>query len=100
MAVIAYIVNALIDLYIIILIVTIIASWLVAFGIVNRNNQIVDAILRTCYGLTEPVLRPVRNMLPSMGGIDISPIFVFIGLRAIQLGLNNYVFGPAVRNGF
>lgn len=99
MAAIAYIVNALIDLYIIVLIVTIIASWLVAFGVVNRNNQVVDAILRTCYALTEPLLRPVRNLLPSLGGIDISPIFVFIGLRALQVALNTYIFGPAMARG-
>jgi YggT family protein len=98
-AAIAYIVNALIDLYIIVLIVTIIASWLVAFGVVNRQNQVVDAILRTCYALTEPLLRPVRNLLPSLGGIDISPIFVFIGLRALQVALNNYIFGPAIARG-
>ncbi len=99
MAVIAYIVNALIDLYIIVLIVTIIGSWLVAFGVVNRHNRVVDAILRTCDALTEPLLRPIRNALPSLGGIDISPIFVFIGLRALQVGLNRYVFAPAMAQG-
>ena len=100
MAVIAFIVNALINLYIWVLIITIVASWLVAFGVVNRHNQVVDTILRTCYAMTEPVLRPVRNMLPSMGGIDISPIFVFIGLRAIQYGLNYYIFEPTVARGY
>ena len=99
MAAIAYIVNTLIDLYIIVLIVTIVASWLVAFGIVNPHNRVVEAILRTCHGLTEPVLRPIRNLLPNLGGIDISPIFVFIGLRALQVALNAYVFGPAVARG-
>ena len=99
MAMIAYIVNQIINLYIIVMIVTVVSSWLVAFGVVNRHNQVVDAILRTCYVLTEPVLRPIRNMLPSMGGIDISPIIAFIGLRAIQLGLNHYIFSPAIRNG-
>ena len=99
MAAIAYIVNSLIELYIIVLIVTIIASWLIGFGIVNPHNNIVGAILRTCHSLTEPVLRPVRNLLPNLGGIDISPIFVFIGLRALQVALNTYVFGPAVARG-
>lgn len=99
MVAIAYIVNTLIDLYIFVLIVTIIASWLVGFGIVNPHNQVVSTILRTAHALTEPVLRPVRNLLPNLGGIDISPIFVFIGLRALQVALNSYVFGPAVAKG-
>jgi YggT family protein len=100
MQVIAYIANQIINLYIIILFVTVIASWLVAFGVVNRHNQVVDAILRTCHALTEPLLRPVRNILPNMGGIDLSPILVFIGLRAIQVGLNNYIFYPAISRGY
>ena len=99
MAAIAYIVNALIDLYIIVLIVTIVASWLIAFGIVNPHNQFVNTVLRTAHALTEPVLRPIRNLLPNIGGIDISPIFVFIGLRALQVALNTYVFGPALARG-
>ena len=99
MAAIAYIVNALIDLYIIVLLVTIVASWLIGFGIVNPHNQLVGTILRTANALTEPVLRPIRNLLPNLGGIDISPIFVFIGLRALQVALNTYVFAPAVARG-
>ena len=99
MVAIAYVVNTLIDLYIFVLIATIIASWLIAFGIVNPHNQVVGAVLRTCHALTEPVLRPIRNLLPSLGGIDISPIFVFIGLRALQVALNTYVFAPAVARG-
>ncbi len=100
MAVIAYIVNALIDIYIWILIISIIASWLIAFGVVNPQNQFVGIVLRTCNSLTEPLLRPVRNFLPNMGGLDLSPIFVFIGLRAVQVGLNRYIFGPALAQGF
>lgn len=100
MAMIAYIVNQLINLYILVLIITVISSWLVAFGIINRHNNIVGAILRFCYAVTEPVLRPIRNIMPNLGGIDLSPILAFIGLRAIQLGLNHYVFGPAIRSGF
>ena len=100
MQAIAFVVNALIELYIIVLIVTIVASWLVAFGIVNPRNQVVEMILRTCHGLTEPVLRPIRNLLPNLGGIDISPIFVFLGLQALQIALNAYVFGPAIARGF
>ncbi len=90
MAMIAWILSSLIDVFILVLIVGIIGSWLVTFNVINRSNQVVDMVLRTCYGLTDPVLRPIRNILPNLGGIDISPIFVFIGLRAVQI----YILGP------
>ena len=99
MQAIAFLVNQIIDLYIIVLIVTIIMSWLVAFGVINRYNNVVDAILRVTTALTEPVLAPIRNALPSLGGLDLSPIVVFLGLRAIQVFLNAYIFGPAIAQG-
>ncbi|MEO1658586.1 MAG: YggT family protein [Pseudomonadota bacterium] len=99
MQAIAYLINQIIDLYIIVLIVTIIMSWLVGFGVINRYNNVVEAILRITSALTEPVLRPIRNVLPSFGGLDLSPIVVFLGLRALQVFLNGYVFGPAIANG-
>ncbi|WOI53093.1 YggT family protein [Parvularcula sp. LCG005] len=99
MAVIEYIVFALIDLYVLILLVSIIASWLIAFGVINNNNNVVRSILQTCYALTEPALRPIRNLLPNMGGIDISPIILFIALRALKIGLNTYIFYPAMNRG-
>ena len=99
MQMIAYIVNQLINLYVLVLFVTIILSWLINFNVINRHNKFVDAVWRACVSLTEPVLRPVRNMVPSLGGLDISPILVFVGLRAVQIGLNSYIFGPMNRNG-
>lgn len=100
MQVIAYLINQIIDLYIIVLIVTIIMSWLIGFGVINRYNSVVEAILRITTALTEPVLKPIRNVLPSFGGLDLSPIVVFLGLRAIQVFLSAYVFGPAIARGF
>lgn len=78
---------------------TIILSWLIAFGVINRYNNVVDAILRVTTGLTEPVLKPIRNALPSLGGLDLSPIVVFLGLRAIQIFANSYIFAPAIQRG-
>ncbi|MBI1364980.1 MAG: YggT family protein [Alphaproteobacteria bacterium] len=100
MAIIAYIFNAVIQLYIFVIFVTVILSWLLAFNVINRHNQFVDAVWRTCLALTEPLLRPIRRVLPSMGGIDISPIILLIGVGALRYGLNYYVFGPAMRSGF
>ncbi|MBB5519403.1 YggT family protein [Amphiplicatus metriothermophilus] len=99
MAVIAYLFNALIQLYIIVIIVTVILSWLLAFNVVNRHNRFVDAVWRTCLALTEPALRPIRNFLPSLGGIDLSPIILLIAVNALQIGVNRYVFAPLLARG-
>ena len=99
MAVIAYIFNAVTQLYIIVIFVSVILSWLIAFNVINRHNQFVDAVWRTCVTLTEPLLRPIRNILPNMGGIDISPIILLIGINAVRYGMNFYVFNPMIRQG-
>lgn len=75
---------AVLELYKLVLIVTIILSWLLAFGVINRYNQVVDTIWNVCVGLTEPILRPIRNLLPSMGGLDLSPLIVFFGILFLQ----------------
>ena len=100
MVMIAFIVNALINLYWTVIIVSVVMSWLISFNVINRHNQFVDMVWRTVVALTEPVLAPIRRMLPSMGGIDISPIILLIGLRAGQVGLNHYIFNPSIRAGF
>ncbi|MGV6819696.1 MAG: YggT family protein [Parvularcula sp.] len=93
------IINPLVGLWIFLLMVSVIASWLIAFGVVNPRNQIVATILQVSYGLTEPVLRPIRRVIPSIGGIDISPIIALVGIRALQSGLNHYLFLPAINAG-
>jgi YggT family protein len=59
-------------------------SWLVAFNVVNPRNPAVLMIGEFLYRITEPVLRPIRNMLPNFGGIDISPLIVIIIIIFIQ----------------
>lgn len=75
---------AVIGLYRLVLIVTIIMGWLFTFGVINQYNNFVSMIWQVCTALTEPVLRPIRNVLPSMGGLDLSPIIVFLGLLFLQ----------------
>jgi YggT family protein len=67
-----------IDLYIWVVIASAILSWLVAFNVVNMNNRVVLMIADTLYRLTEPALRPIRNILPNLGGIDISPVILIL----------------------
>ncbi len=59
-------------------------SWLVAFNVVNTRNPIVAQIGDFLYRITEPVLRPIRAMLPNLGGIDISPVILIIGLMFLR----------------
>lgn len=94
MIVISYIFNSVIQLYILVVFVTVILSWLIGFNVINRQNSVVDAIWRTCLAVTEPALRPIRNMMPNLGGLDLSPVILLIGLNALQIGVNAYIFRP------
>ncbi|MEL6378430.1 MAG: YggT family protein [Pseudomonadota bacterium] len=99
MAMVASFVNQLLSLYIFVIFASVILSWLIAFNVVNRNNQFVEMIWRFTTAATEPLLRPIRNVLPNLGGIDISPIILLFAINALQVGLNTYVFAPAVTRG-
>jgi YggT family protein len=90
--VIMYILNA----YIYIVIAAVIVSWLIAFNVINTRNQVVAMIVDFLYRITEPVFRPIRNMMPNLGGIDFSPLIVLLLIyvieRSIQLYIYPYVF--------
>ncbi len=73
-----WLLDTVITLYVYILIASAILSWLVAFNVVNSRNPVVSQIGEFLYRITEPVLRPIRNLLPDLGGIDISPIIVLL----------------------
>ena len=73
-----------IDLYIWVVIAAAILSWLVAFNVVNTNNRIVLTIGDMLYRVTEPALRPIRNILPNLGGIDISPVVLILLLLFVR----------------
>ncbi|MGB3387205.1 MAG: YggT family protein, partial [Pseudaminobacter sp.] len=66
------------DLYWWIIIASAIFSWLYAFNVVNSRNQFVDTIGNFLFRATEPVLAPIRRIMPNLGGIDISPIIVLL----------------------
>jgi YggT family protein len=77
-------ISLLLSLYIWVLIAAAVMSWLIAFNVVNTRNPAVGMIERVLWQLTEPVLRPVRNILPPMSGIDFSPIVVVLVIWFIQ----------------
>jgi YggT family protein len=80
------------DLYWWVVLAMIIASWLIAFNVVNTRNQFVDVVWRTLLSLTEPVLRPIRRMLPRFSGLDISPIILFLIIFFIQRVIIYYIY--------
>ena len=71
-------ISTVISLYIWVLIASAVMSWLIAFNVVNTYNRVVAMIADTLYRLTEPALRPIRRVLPNLGGIDISPIILIL----------------------
>ena len=79
-----WLVHTLIWTYIYIIIAAAILSWLIAFNVVNQRNQFVSTVGIFLYRVTEPALRPIRNLLPDLGGIDISPIILIIGLMFLE----------------
>jgi YggT family protein len=66
------------DLYTWILIASAIYSWLYAFNVINSSNRFVNQIGLFLYNVTEPALRPIRRIMPDLGGIDISPIILLL----------------------
>ncbi len=80
------------DLYVWVVIISAIFSWLYAFNIVNSNNQFVGMIGQALYNLTEPVLRPIRRVLPNMGGLDLSPIVLLLGIFLVQRIIALYIY--------
>ncbi|MBI5120675.1 MAG: YggT family protein [Rhodospirillales bacterium] len=77
-------VNVVIELYIYALVGVVILSWLVAFGVVNNRNNFVLSVQRFLYRITEPLLAPIRRVLPDLGGVDLSPMVLILGLWFFQ----------------
>jgi YggT family protein len=64
--------------------IMIIMSWLISFNVINTRNQFVAAVWRIVNQITEPILRPIRRILPPTGGLDLSPIIVFVIIFFLQ----------------
>lgn len=69
-----------IDLYMWVVIIAVIMSWLTQFNVVNMSNRFVYTVMSMLYRLTEPVLAPIRRILPNLGGLDLSPLVLILGL--------------------
>lgn len=77
-------ISQLITAYIFLILASVIMSWLIGFGIINPYNQIARTIWNFLQAVTEPALGPIRRMMPDLGGIDVSPIILLLGLQFVQ----------------
>ena len=80
------------QIYIWLLIAAAVLSWLVAFNVVNTRNQVVAMLGDFLYRLTEPVLRPIRNLMPNLGGIDVSPVILILLILLLENVIVRYVY--------
>lgn len=84
-------IDTILMLYFYILLISVIMSWLIVFRVVNMQNGFVRQLNLILYQLTEPILGPVRRLLPNMGGIDLSPLIVALGIMFLrQLLFDNW----------
>ena len=87
--------DSIITIYLWIIIVNAIISWLVAFNVLNTQNRFVFSVLDTTYKLTDPILNKIRRFVPTFGSIDISPIILILGLMFLR-NLVFEIFAPGL----
>ena len=86
------IVGYLISIIIILVILQFVISLLVAFNVVSMHNQYVAAIYRSINALLEPILRPIRRLMPDTGAIDFSPLILIVVLNIVNIVLTNLAY--------
>lgn len=86
------IISYLINIIVIVVIVQFVLSLLISFNVVNMHNDFVAAIWRAVNAILDPVLNPVRRIMPNTGSLDLSPMVLIIGLTIIQIVLKNLAF--------
>ena len=79
-----------------IVLIMIIMSWLISFNVINTRNQFVASIWRVLNQITEPILKPIRRVIPAMGGLDLSPLIVFVIIFFLQNLIGFYAARAAV----
>src|SRR6476646_3199239 len=80
------------QIYIWLLIAAAVLSWLIAFNVVNTRNQVVSMVGEFLYRITEPFLRPIRALLPNLGGIDISPVILILIILLLENVIIRYIY--------
>lgn len=83
--------NAILDIYWWIIIISVVLSWLYAFGVVNPGNQFVRSVGNFVHEATEPLLGRIRRFMPNLGTIDISPIVLLLAITFLQILLRTSI---------
>lgn len=86
-----HLISTVMSLYVWVLIIAVILSWLITFNVINGHNQFVRMVYQFCSGLTEPVLQKIRGFVPPINGIDISPLILILGIEFLRNCLWWYV---------
>lgn len=89
------IIDYLINIILFVVIVQFVLSLLISFNVVNTHNQFVSAILTALNAILEPMLRPIRRIMPATGALDFSPMILIIGLTILQIILRNLALAYA-----
>ena len=84
--------DTLVGLYIFVVIVAAVVSWLVAFGVLNTYNPMARTIIRVLDALTEPAFRQIRRIIPAIGGLDLSPMLVILALYVLRIVVDGYAY--------
>ena len=84
MGVIAYFISLTFDIYIGIIVIQIAVNWLIIFDVINANNEQAQNLISLLKRATDPVYKPLRKYVPPIGGIDITPIIVILGLGLLR----------------
>jgi len=93
----AFLIYKLLDIYVYVIIAAVIVSWLLAFNVINYHNNFVRSLLRILSALTDPVFRPIRKIIPPMGGLDLTPLVVLFIIMGIQYTMT---WGPVLAAGW
>lgn len=80
------------NLYTWILIISAVLSWLLAFNVINYDNNFVRTVWNALNAVTEPLLRPIRRRLPQMGAIDLSPIILLVAIFFLERVIVYYIY--------
>jgi YggT family protein len=80
------------NLYVYVIIFAAVLSWLIAFNVVNMYSDVVRSLWNMLTALTEPVLRPIREIIPSFGGLDISPVVLLLLIFLVENIIQRYIY--------
>jgi YggT family protein len=86
------VVIAILDIYWYLVIIQAVVSWLIAFNVINTYSRPVAMLLDFLYRITEPLLRPIRQFMPSFGGLDVSPVILLLVIWLVEMELTHLAF--------